>query len=254
MKTNFNTQTKDTVHKHNVIAHDLLAPYHDQLVSYSRFSENNYYYFRNLKKFYSKSLKGKKVLEIACGTGIFTDNIIHEGADSYHGIDISPKMVDRANAKNTRTNVTYTCQSFEDFIRKNRCKYDLVFSYSFIHHLHDLTNFEEYILCLLGKDGVYCGLHEPDVMARHSFLTSIDSFFYRKLCQLQGVTRLFKERSFSRKQYPQFLASKFIDYQLEYGEFDKFIKRQETIRYSYYDFLPFSYIFPYNYNAVIIRK
>lgn len=254
MKSDVNVENKDTVHEHNIIAHNLLAKYHDELVSYSRLSANNCHYFRTLKKFYSRSLKGKKVLEIACGTGIFTDNVMHDGACSYHGFDISPKMVYRANEKNTCRNVTYSCSSFEDFIKINRCKYDLVFSYSFIHHLHDLTNFREQILSLLDEDGIYCGLHEPDITARFGILASIDSFAYKKRCQLQKVTQFFKEKNFSRAQYPEFLSSKFIDYQLEYGAFDEFIKGQETIRYPYYDFLPFTYIFPNNYNAVIIRK
>jgi len=104
------------------------------------------------------------VLEIGCGTGTFTNQFIKEGAQSFTGIDLSPKMIEMATKKallqNYKAPVHFYVDSLENFALHNQNKYDIIQSSSFIHHLSDIETGIKAIKSMLKPNGVYIAIHE----------------------------------------------------------------------------------------------
>ncbi len=57
---------------------------------------------------------GVRVLDVACGTGVLTQDYIRRGAASVTGIDISPNMIKIAQGKFSYPNVRFICADIED--------------------------------------------------------------------------------------------------------------------------------------------
>jgi 2-polyprenyl-3-methyl-5-hydroxy-6-metoxy-1,4-benzoquinol methylase len=78
--------------------------------------------------------KGKKVLEIGCGTGVFTDKIGRTGTE-VTAVDISPHLVEKAKEKNTFSNVTFEIMNVEEMNFPDN-NFDSVVGSSILHHLN----------------------------------------------------------------------------------------------------------------------
>lgn len=76
----------------------------------------------------------KKVLEIGCGTGVFTGKIVRTGAEII-AIDISPELIERARERDVSSNVQFEVMNVEkmDFPDNN---FDSVVGSSILHHLN----------------------------------------------------------------------------------------------------------------------
>ncbi len=59
-------------------------------------------------------LKGKRVLDLGCGTGERCIDYIKRGAASVTGIDISEKMLAIAESENKNSSITYLKMPMED--------------------------------------------------------------------------------------------------------------------------------------------
>ena len=244
----------------NIIAHDLLSDSHDSLVSYSRFKKNRKQYFNKMLEILEQDLVGKEVLELACGTGIFLEELSDIKLEKYTGLDLSPKMIDIASSKIDEENSIPNKASFicDDFLTSNKLVnegYDFIFSFSFIHHLYSLDDFESKIFNLLKKGGVFIGMHEPNPGTRKNLVSKADSMLYKFSCQIQTLFELItnQKKKFNNKD-KKYLESSFIDYQLDHGNFEDYLDKQITSKYSYYDFFGINNFLPNNYNAIIYRK
>jgi SAM-dependent methyltransferase len=79
---------------------------------------------------------GERAVDLGCGAGRHTVLL----ADRYQyvlGVDISAGMLDLAEAKRHRRNVTYQQRSLLDVTLGTDGRFDVVLSVATIHHLHD---------------------------------------------------------------------------------------------------------------------
>lgn len=104
--------------------------------------------------------EGKKVLEIGCGTGVFTEKMGRTGAEII-AIDISPELIERAREKDVSSNVQFEVMNVEkmDFPDNN---FDSVVGSSILHHLNIEKAFLEIGRVL--KKGGRVAFTEPNMM------------------------------------------------------------------------------------------
>lgn len=161
------TDIKKRILEANADYHDFWADTHDTNVPYISRKITRKYYWNLIQTNILLSgnvLQNADVLEIGCGTGTFTDIFIAKGAASFTGIDLSPKMIEKAKEKANihkyQVPVNFYVSALEDFAMENAGKFDIIQSSSFIHHL---SNIDEGINCIkkmLKPNGIYIAIHE----------------------------------------------------------------------------------------------
>lgn len=62
----------------------------------------------------AKVEQGKKILDVACGTGVLFLDYLKRNVESIVGVDISPKMVEIAQSKFNQSNITVICDDIEE--------------------------------------------------------------------------------------------------------------------------------------------
>lgn len=109
---------------------------------------------------------GKRVLEIGCGTGNFTELFAETGA-SIVGVDISPNLLERARARGLPSDrVVFIAKRFEDCDIDG--PFDAVIGSSILHHL-DVGAALPLIWRLL-KPGGWLSFAEPNFLNPQVFL------------------------------------------------------------------------------------
>ncbi|MFT5498369.1 MAG: 2-polyprenyl-3-methyl-5-hydroxy-6-metoxy-1,4-benzoquinol methylase [Kiritimatiellia bacterium] len=104
-----------------------------------------------------------KVLEVGCGTGIFTEMVAESGAHIL-AVDISPELLDVARARGVNPEqVEFVCKGFEDAVVDG--PFDAVVGSSVLHHL-DVEASMRKIHELL-KPGGWMSFCEPNMMNPH---------------------------------------------------------------------------------------
>jgi SAM-dependent methyltransferase len=78
----------------------------------------------------------KKVLDLGCGTGFLID-LLRPLVDEVHGVDITQEMLDQVERGGPGARVTLTNSDTATF-DPGEGAFDLVTSYSFLHHLFDV--------------------------------------------------------------------------------------------------------------------
>ncbi len=99
-------------------------------------------------------VRGKVVLDIACGEGYGT-HIISKYAEKVYGMDISKEAIDNANNKYVEKNLSF-CESSVDSINLNDNSLDVVVSFETIEHLNEELQ-EKFMLevkRVLKKEGI----------------------------------------------------------------------------------------------------
>ncbi|MFH2083815.1 MAG: class I SAM-dependent methyltransferase, partial [Candidatus Omnitrophota bacterium] len=91
---------------------------------------------RRIKLFIEKGAieTGKNILEIGCGTGIFTAGMASTGAD-VTAVDISPELLNIANMYHAGQNIKYSKEDAEKMSFAGG-KFDVVMGNSVLHHLN----------------------------------------------------------------------------------------------------------------------
>lgn len=79
---------------------------------------------------------GKKILEVGCGTGIFTEKLAETGAEIF-AIDISPDLISKAENKIKCANAVFKIADLEKLPFENE-SFDCVVGISVLHHV-DIT-------------------------------------------------------------------------------------------------------------------
>ena len=94
----------------------------------------------------------KKILDIGCGGGLLSE-ALHDAGASVYGIDASKKTIEIAkNHANERDiDITYICQSFNDFAKSNNQKFDYIVCFEMIEHVDDQNQLINDIESMLHK-------------------------------------------------------------------------------------------------------
>jgi SAM-dependent methyltransferase len=109
---------------------------------------------------------GMNILEIGCGTGMFTEMFASSGA-RITALDISPDLLDKAQARGIAPDrVTFLNMPFEDY--RPDAKLDAVIGSSVLHHL-DITIAGSGIYSILNPGGIMC-FAEPNMMNPQVFI------------------------------------------------------------------------------------
>jgi len=98
-----------------------------------------------------KGIKGKKILDLGCGTGALSKILKNRGA-IVSGIDISPKMINIA--KRNVKNVEFKIGSFYKIPYKSS-SFDIVVASLVMHYASDLNKSFKEVKRVLKRDGVF---------------------------------------------------------------------------------------------------
>ena len=82
---------------------------------------------------------GKRVLDLGCGFGWHCAYAIEHGATRVTGIDISEKMLEEAQKRNSSPLIEYQCMAIEDFDFQPD-SYDMVISSLTFHYLESFID------------------------------------------------------------------------------------------------------------------
>ena len=99
-------------------------------------------------------LKGKSIIDLGCGNGETCVSFAEMGASRIHGIDISEKMLEIANLKYKRENISYTFLDMNNIHVLNE-KYDVAFSSLSVHYINDFKKLMNNIHYILNDNGVF---------------------------------------------------------------------------------------------------
>lgn len=111
---------------------------------------------RNLNYLMDKgiSFKGKRVLDIGCGTGVYATKIFELGADYVLGIDESETNVGLAQQKAIKGKVEFVQARFEEY--KSRDQFDFIFARGVIYYMKDVNQaFLDFFNLLENKGEVF---------------------------------------------------------------------------------------------------
>lgn len=109
---------------------------------------------------------GSRVLEIGCGTGLFTEFFAKAGS-SIVAVDISPELLDKARTRGLPPDqVTFCCKRFEDCDLEG--PFDAIIGSSVLHHLDILPALRQ--IKRLLKPGGVLSFAEPNMLNPQVFL------------------------------------------------------------------------------------
>jgi 2-polyprenyl-6-hydroxyphenyl methylase/3-demethylubiquinone-9 3-methyltransferase len=100
------------------------------------------------------NLANKHVLDVGCGGGILTESLAKEGA-IVTGIDQGDKVIKIAqiHALENNLNIDYKQLNIEDFLKKNKKKYDVITCLEMLEHVPDPSSVIQACKRLLKPDG-----------------------------------------------------------------------------------------------------
>ena len=99
----------------------------------------------------ARYVKGKRVLDIACGSGYGSQMLRLAGASSVLGVDVCADTVQYAREHYQMSGIEFICADAEQFESPER--FDVVVSYETLEHLHHPSQFLEHIHNLLVPGG-----------------------------------------------------------------------------------------------------
>ncbi|MBU2562448.1 MAG: class I SAM-dependent methyltransferase [Nanoarchaeota archaeon] len=109
--------------------------------------------------FLKGEVKGKKVLDLGCGSGVFSKKLLSFGAKKVKGIDLSEKLIEIAKKENPK--VKFYVGDAQKTPFKNS-EFDIVTSSLMVHYVKDLTRLFREISRILKKEGLFVfSMHHP---------------------------------------------------------------------------------------------
>ena len=111
---------------------------------------------------------GKRVLDVACGTGVLIGDYLKRDVRSVTGIDISPEMTERARAKFPDSRAEFFCCDAEEFT--SDVKYDAIMIYNAFPHFPDPERLFSHLIPTLAEGGtlsVAHGMSREKIDAHH---------------------------------------------------------------------------------------
>ena len=101
----------------------------------------------------ARYVRGKRVLDIACGSGYGSQMLALAGASAVVGVDVCPQTVHYAGKHYQAPNVKFVCADAEQFEWPER--FDVIISFETIEHLHHPAKFLDRIHSLLVPQGEF---------------------------------------------------------------------------------------------------
>ncbi len=101
--------------------------------------------------------EGSKVLDVACGTGVLVTDYINRKVLSVTGIDISPEMIKRAEAKFSEPNISFICGDVETAELEGG--YDNIVVYNAFPHFSDPARLIKRLSGMLAPEGTLTIAH-----------------------------------------------------------------------------------------------
>ena len=129
-----------------------------------------------------------KVLELGCGTGFFTKEIVKTGANVV-AIDISPDLLAAARKEVCASNVEFAVENAYD-TSFQEASFDCVIGSSVLHHLDVEKAFSEIYRLL--KPGGFMAFTEPNMMNPQIALQKNIPYLKRKMGDSPDETAFFK--------------------------------------------------------------
>ena len=113
--------------------------------------------------------KGKRCLDVACGTGVLTPYYLDREVADLTGVDIAPEMIRIAASKFTQPNVRFLCDDIETIgFGRN---FDCVVVYNSFPHFADPDKLIAVLAGMLAPGGtltVAHGMSREEINRRHS--------------------------------------------------------------------------------------
>lgn len=138
---------------------DIKEDWNTMAAAYEEFgtAEDSYSYnieWRCIRKLLPE-LKGKSVLDIGCGTGIFTFLLEAFEPERLAGIDLSEKMlaIAKKKADSQRSKAEFICGDAADIREKIDVQFDFIFSSTTTHYIKNLKAMFAGIADCLKEDG-----------------------------------------------------------------------------------------------------
>ena len=100
---------------------------------------------------------GKRVLDVACGTGVLIPDYLARGVASVTGVDISPEMIKIASAKFPQENVSFVCGDVETADVGNG--FDAIVVYNAFPHFPEPEKLIARLASLLAEGGTLTVAH-----------------------------------------------------------------------------------------------
>jgi SAM-dependent methyltransferase len=143
---------------------------------------------RRVKMLSSHLKPGMTVLELGCGTGSFTRELAHSGADVI-AIDVSPELLEIARANCSAANVQYQIQnayslSYSDAV------FDSVVGSSVLHHLEIVAALRDVYRVLKPAGTIY--FTEPNMLNPQIVVQKNIPWVKRKLGDSPDETAFFR--------------------------------------------------------------
>lgn len=109
--------------------------------------------------FLKKEIKGKKVLDLGCGSGPFIKELLSLGAKKVKGIDLSKGLIEIARKENPEVEF-YVGNAERTPFKKN--EFDIITSSLMVHYVKDLTKLFKEVSRILNKKGAFVfSMHHP---------------------------------------------------------------------------------------------
>jgi ubiquinone/menaquinone biosynthesis C-methylase UbiE len=106
-------------------------------------------------RFAAKLVAGKKVADIACGTGYGTQMLAKADARSVHGMDLSAEAVGVCAERNNTPNVTYNVANAQSLTAIQDSEFDVVVSFETIEHLPNVEAYLDEMKRILRPGGTF---------------------------------------------------------------------------------------------------
>jgi ubiquinone/menaquinone biosynthesis C-methylase UbiE len=106
-------------------------------------------------RFAMELVRGKRVADIACGSGYGTQILASAGARSVHGMDISEEAVEFARTQYNASNATYSVANAQELTTISDGEFDVVVSFETIEHLQDVEAYLDEMKRILRPGGVF---------------------------------------------------------------------------------------------------
>lgn len=153
---NFAPITSNTIATNQMIKEKVIAAYEKMAVKYDELIDHkphNAYYDRPNTLALLPDVKGKNILDAACGPGKYAEILIHQEA-RVTGFDISPKMVELAIQRNQNQGEFYVHDLSTPFTTIGNETYDIVLCALALHYLEDWAPAIIEFNRVLKKDGI----------------------------------------------------------------------------------------------------
>jgi len=147
----------------------------------------------SITEYLKDKIKGKRVLDIPCGSGVYSNLFYEMGAKEVVGIDISSEMVKLAKEKSNNSNSDFiTCNAENLNEISNLGKFDIItciFLFNYAQTDTQLDNMVRNIKNHLKEDGIL--LIFNDNILQTDYTTDYSRYNFTKTCKDNIITYTF---------------------------------------------------------------